>query len=319
VSDRVAGQSEKPEHAIFPEPGTRYIENYLPVWSDDPTKIAAVVEVYRSPRALFAAIDKGRQMVWVIAVFGGAFIYLALYAVVYRAHVTLRRQQEKLVNSETFAVIGEMASAVAHGLRNPLASIRSSAELMLDDDIPDTHQESLTDIVAQSDRLEDWVCDFLTSSTGAEADLVAVSVNEVISECANIFAPQFKEKSIDFRVQTHPGVPPIKANAAAIRQVFNNVIANSLEALPTGGELLIETAVTQDNRYIDVVVADTGEGIPENRLTDVFRPYATSKPSGLGIGLPLAKRIIERFGGEMKIASVHGQGTTLSMRIPAAG
>ena len=319
VSDRIVGQGGKPEHTIFPEPGTRFIENYLPIWSEDLTRVEAIIEIYRSPRALFEAIDRGQQMVWAIATIGGAFIYLALFAIVYRAHITLRKQQEKLVESETFAVIGEMASAVAHGLRNPLASIRSSAELMLEDDISDSHHESLTDIVTQSDRLKDWIHNFLTSAADGESPKETIAVDDVVSECTKVFDLQIKERNVDLQLRYRGNLPPISGNRDAIRHVFNNIIANSLEALPNGGSLLIETALASNGRFVDVTVRDTGEGIPEGRISDVFRPFFTTKASGLGMGLPLAKRIIERLGGEMKILSTQGQGTTLTVRLPSAG
>ncbi len=317
VSDRIAGQGGKPEHSIFPEPGTRFIENYLPIWSEDLTRVEAVIEVYRSPRDLFEAIEQGRQMVWATATIGGAFIYLALFAIVYRAHVALRNQQEKLVESETFAVIGEMASAVAHGLRNPLASIRSSAELMLEDDISDSHHESLTDIVTQSDRLKDWIHNFLTSAVDGEPSKETISVDDIVSECTKVFDLQVKERKVDLQLRYQDNLPPISGNRDAIRHVLNNIIANSLEALPNGGSLLIETALTGNGRFVDVIVRDTGEGIPEGRISEVFRPFFTTKASGLGMGLPLAKRIIERLGGEMKILSTQGQGTTLTVRLPS--
>ena len=311
-------EESKEEHGELVRIEQRVIENYLPVWDYGNETVVGVIEVYRSPHALFRAIEQGRYLVWTGAIISGLFLYLALFGIVWRANAVIRTQQSKLIEAETMAVIGEMASAVAHGLRNPLASIRSSAELILEDDIDGNQREALQDIVSQSDRLEVWIRSFLTGSHLSSDELEKLQVNDVISDCVNAFVQQLKDKKVEFIFRTDDDLPPVKANFAALRQVINSIISNGIEAMPDGGELQVESRLGPNRRFVVISFRDSGRGIPKAQLEKIFQPFMTTKKSGMGVGLPLAKRIIERMGGVLELTSQEGKGATVTMQIPAA-
>ncbi len=165
-SGRVEAAVEKSEHVALGRPGARYVENYLPIWRDPARRdeVVGVLEIYRTPAELFGAIETAAARLAVGAGAVALVLYLGLFALVWRAAAVIRHQQRALVEAERLAIAGEMASAVAHGLRNPLASIRSSAELAADAAERPEVQELLRDIVAQTDRLAGWIRQYLTAA-----------------------------------------------------------------------------------------------------------------------------------------------------------
>ena len=158
----VAGAA-KAEHFHLGQPRMRFVEMYIPMRDAGTNAVIGVVEVYRLPIALSQAINAGTALTWMISVGIGMFLYLVLFWIVRRADQLIRSQQERLIESETMGALGEMASAVAHGIRNPLSSIRSSAELW--HDAPGAvGVESANDIISEVHRIEQWIRELLTYS-----------------------------------------------------------------------------------------------------------------------------------------------------------
>lgn len=312
----VVGERKKAEHAFLEGHGVRFVENYLPIWNNNGKAVIGVVEVYKSSVPLYRAIDRGSGLIWTNALAGGALLYVVLIWIIYRANIVINQQQQQIAESEALAAVGEMASAVAHGLRNPLASIRSSAELSLEDEAHETVRESLRDIVRQADRLEKWVRELLTSSHPDSIDVEPVQINRLLHDIAEAFGSQMKRRRVHFALQLAADLRPVKANAVALSQVLNSLIANSLEAMPDGGALTVATALANGGRTAVISIADTGQGIAEHQLGEVFQPFVTTKGTGLGVGLPLAKRIIERHRGRLELSPAPGGGTVARIEIP---
>lgn len=309
-------EGDKEEHAFFLTPLTNYIEYYMPIWGENGKDVIGVVEVYRSTETLVAAIRNGQIIVWVTAVAGGLFLYAALILIVYQAGNTIRQQQVLLVESEKLAVIGEMTAAVAHGLRNPLATVRSSAELILSEDQWLDTRENAEQIVSESDRMANWINSFLCSVESNYSGRLKIPLDEIISECLDHFSVVLEEKNVALVLKIEKDLPALEANQVALEQAFNSIITNSMESMPKGGTLLVEAMADRKSGFIGVRVTDSGTGVPERKISSVFDPFVTNKKNGLGVGLPLARRIIERFGGSIGMASVEGQGTVVTMRLP---
>ena len=111
-------------------------------------------------------------------------------------------------------------------------------------------------------------------------------------------------------------MPSVRANVATLTQAINSIIANGLEAMPNGGELTVECACTGDGIFIELRIADKGLGIPGNDTARYFRPFETTKSSGLGLGLPLAKRILEQHGGTLDLSNGAEGGAVATLRLP---
>jgi signal transduction histidine kinase len=210
-----------------------------------------------------------------------------------------------------------MGSAVAHGIRNPLAAIRSSAELALDA-APELARESAQDIITEADRLEEWVRSLLSYSRPFSSASEAVALPGLVSGAIDHFAREMEKRGIAGRCALAPDLPPAKADPLLLKQVVHSLLANAVEAIQRNGNIEIAGEVAPEQHHVTLTIRDTGPGMTPEQLKRVFTPFYTTKRTGLGVGLPLAKRIIERFGGRIAIDSTPGRGTTVRLSMPIA-
>ncbi|MDH3694208.1 MAG: ATP-binding protein [Gammaproteobacteria bacterium] len=315
---QVSGDVDKTEHMVFPEPGIRYIENYVPIWTDNGKSVAGVLEVYKSPTTLFNAVDNSRRVIWIAAVVVGIFLYIMLFFIVQRGNRIIQLHQKRLLESETLLALGEMSAAIAHAIRNPLASVRSASEVALDEGTVESARESLQDIVKETDRLDKWVRDLLVYSNPSQEDIEQVQAHEIISDCLNGYRDTIRKQNVQLEYETPPVESSVLASAAALTQVFNVLIENALQVMTDGGELAVTERTINAGKKVEITVSDTGPGISPENMEKIFKPFYTSKSAGLGVGLGIAKRIVERFSGELEISSSGGQGTSATVRLPLA-
>ena len=291
----------------------RFTEAYLPVWDEARRQVVGVAEIYRTPEALFRAIDEGVRLIWLSGGLGMLLLYGALFGIAARARSVMLRQQQQLVEAEALAAIGAVASAVAHGIRNPLASIRSSAELAVLEDSAGA-QECLADIQREADRVERWVRDLLLQARGEAVAPSAVDVTLLLAEAAHSFAGQASRQGVSLALAT-AAVPAVRAEAGALGQAIDNLVANAIEALPEGGEVHLATRALPATQQVEISVRDTGAGMPG--LPGAGQLFFSTKARGTGLGLVLARRIVERQGGTLVLAPAPGGGTLASIRLPA--
>ena len=313
---REAAGARYAPHVALPESTAAYLEYYIPMWDMNDDAIIFVAEVYKNPDVLLEGIRSGMWVIWVSAIVGGLVLYTILLWIVYRASFVMQVQQQRLVESETMAAIGDMASAVAHGIRNPLAAIRSSAELALDDTSLKDNPEAAQDIVAEVDRMDQMIRELILIARHDEENFEGVCLAEMIRTCTSEFWPAMERQSVELSLDIHEPLALVQGDRALLRQALGNVIANALDAMPNVGDLAIRAALVKGGKEVKVTVADSGQGMAKDRLKEVFKPFVTSKRAGLGIGLSLVKRIIERHGGNVALSSEEGKGTTVSFEFP---
>lgn len=313
----VVDRGEKEEHVGLPDYVSEFIEFYIPIWSEDGEDVIGAVEVYKAPESLLATIHGVVAIAWIGAILSGAVLFAALSSVVYYAAHILKRQEKRLVETERLAVVGEMASAVAHGLRNPLAAIRSCAELVADDDIPADSRDSVIEITDQVDRLEAWIRSFL-SRTRAEPGLAAdtAHVDMIIQGCIRGFSAQLEKRKIAVEIVKSQGSPVAAAASSEVEQVLNTILSNAIEAMKAGGMLRIGWHPAPGGR-IAIEVEDSGPGLSDEQLQRLFVPFQTSKSSGLGVGLALGRRIAERLGGTLDLRNRPESGVAVTLTLPA--
>jgi two-component system sensor histidine kinase HydH len=309
-------QRRKAEHVEFAQDVSRFVEYYIPIWDTPKHAIVGVVEVYKAPHALFAAIAKGQRLVWGSAIAGGLFLYASLFWIVRRATQLIQRQQEQLVEAETMATVGEMASTIAHNLRNPLASIRSSAEIALEEDISPLIQEIAQGIILAVDRLEQWIRELVVYVRPLPHARTPVQLNSIIQNTLQDVQTTMANQHVKLIVDLTEPLPLLSADASLLQQACHSVIVNALEAMPNGGTLTIRSLLSTNGKYIQLDMRDSGIGIPPDQLDKIFRPFFTTKRKGLGVGLSLVKRIVERHGGTITLTSEEKQGTTVSFTFP---
>jgi signal transduction histidine kinase len=301
----------KPEHAFIPDQARDAIEVYIPV-RDAQGRVVGVAELYLQPQRLVQSVREMTRFVWLTCAASGLLIYLALVGLVMMADRQIARQQRTIVANESLVAVGDMASAVVHGLRHPLGSIRASAERMAGG----ADAASAQDIVSEVDRLQTWIYKLLAYAQQggrqpAPVDLVALCEGVLQSHGARL-----ARQSVAVVRRWALPLPPVQADAPALEQALDNLVSNAIDAMPQGGELRL--TITPRKGRLELQVADTGVGIAPADLERVFQPFHTTKRTGVGVGLPLARRTIERLGGSLRLFSWQGEGTQAVLTLPAA-
>ncbi|MEG1039281.1 MAG: ATP-binding protein [Pseudomonas sp.] len=307
---------ERDEQKFQREPEYLFIENYIPMFDDSGTKVLSMVEVYKEPQDLIRRIQRGYVLIWTSTLLGGALIYFGLFWIVRRAASLLQAQQAKLVASETFVALGEMSSAVAHSLRNPLATIRSSAELA-QEIASERSQKNIGDIISQVDRMSRWVRELLVSLRPLKDDAEAVDLSAAVEDTCSAYAQQIERNKVQLQVSAPPSVWVV-SQPVLLTQILNSLFSNALEAMPGGGRLTLEVRELQEQNEVQLTLTDTGKGMSQQQERMVFKPFFTTKQGGLGVGLVLVKRIMERFGGAVSLTSREEEGTRVSLTFNVA-
>jgi two-component system, NtrC family, sensor histidine kinase HydH len=246
-----------------------------------------VAELYMLPQRLIESIHEMTRYVWLACAGSGLLIYLALVGLVMQADRQIAQQQRTIVANESLVAVGDMASAVAHGLRNPLASIRSSAELIALG--PDDAQAN--DIMSEVDRLQAWIAKLLAYAQQGGRALTPVHLGQLFDMLLKSHAARMSKAGVTMTRDWPDDLPRVRADAPALEQALDNLIGNALDAMPQ-------------------------VGMSPTDLDRVFTPFHTTKRTGLGVGLPLAKRSIERLGGRLNLQSRLGEGTMAVVHLP---
>ncbi|MHC8380115.1 sensor histidine kinase [Pseudomonas sp. LB3P14] len=306
---------ERPEQRLLREPEYLFIENYIPMFNADKSKVIAMVEIYKEPVDLVERIQRGFRSIWLATVLGGLAIYLGLFWIVRRAAILLQSQQKQLINNETFVALGEMSSAVAHSLRNPLANIRSSAELA-QEIASQNAQKNIGDIISQVDRMSRWVRELLVSLRPMNDDYETVDLVLVIDDTLSAFDALTKRSNVEVHF-TPRSCPQVVSQQVLLTQILNSLFSNALEAMPKGGVLSIDIE-TPHSGIVRMTLSDTGKGMNPQQQQMAFKPFFTTKQGGLGVGLALVKRIMERFEGSVELTSREQEGTRVCLNFKVA-
>lgn len=235
-----------------------------------------------------------------------------------QAYEVIRRTQEELLRRERLAAIGEVVAAVAHGIRNPLASIRAAAEVQREDLGGGPMAETLDDIVAEAVRLESRIRGVLDLAQPFESTLAMDDVNDFVGEFARGIGKRVPEK-IRFTIELDPSVPRMLFDRVQLREVLEAIVVNALEAMNGQGVLTIRSVLASNGdglRAVTLSVADTGPGIDPARLGRIFDLFYTSKASGTGIGLAIARRLMESQGGTIDVTSEMDRGAVFTVCLP---
>ena len=309
------GALRKEEHVDLEDRKDFFVEIYVPVRDASRSRVIGAIEFYKKPRALAEALQTGRLYISLGAAATGLFLYLTLFGLARRADRVIRAQRERLVETEILATVGEMGTAVAHGIRNPLAAIRSSAELALDGG-PAVAIESARDIIAEADRLEEWVRNLLSYTRPLPSAPQAIALHALASATMEHFTHDLARRGIAGSLAVADDLPLAKGDPLLLGQVLHSLVANAVEAIGQDGR--IELAGKSAAGHVELTIRDSGPGMTEKQLERAFTPFYTTKARGLGVGLALAKRIVERFGGRITIDSKPGRGTAVCLSLPLA-
>ena len=314
----------------------KVVEVFIPIYSEVTRELLGVMEIHKRADSIDRDIREARIVVLLGALGGGLLLYLSLFAIVRQAARKIKEQEENLlkvqsdlVASQRMAAVGEIAAAVAHGIGNPLSSIRAAAQVAkLDCDEcegPDLKQKTLTtldEIIQQVDRVQKRMRGLLNFAKPMEPRPAAVEINSLLADIVDVLRPRFVEAGVNPQLDLEPNLPKVQLDANHVEQIFMGLVTNALEATPKGGRVTIRTHMLKGNgsaTSINVSIEDTGEGIPVDSRERVFEPFFSTKPDGTGIGLPLAKKFVERNGGKITISDGIAGGARFDVMFPVAG
>jgi hypothetical protein len=217
---------------------------------------------------------------------------------------------------EKLSAIGELSAGLAHEIKNPLAGIKGAIEIIREgvpEDNP--HRGILGEVLSEVSRIDRIVMSLLSYAKPKKLDFVKVELGNLIRNVISFLRNLADGKRIILRFVGPQEVPWLNADENEIKQLFLNLILNSIEALPEGGEVVIHLEVLPENR-LRVEVSDNGPGIPSENLSHVFRPFFTTKIEGTGLGLATCKQIVAEYGGDIQVQSEVGKGTRFTIELP---
>jgi len=249
-------------------------------------------------------------------------------ALLFIRDVTDKRVHEmQLMQAEKMSSIGMLAAGVAHEINNPLTSVAGYAEALLRrfrSEPELTQDPRLTDfkkylevIIRESYRCKGIIDSLLTFSRKSDGSVGVVSINRIIQEVLELVRHKSRFEKIELLEFLQQDLPPIRGDAAGLRQVFMNLTMNALQSIEGTG--LVEIATFEQDGMITASIGDTGCGIPPVLLDQIWDPFFTTKEvgKGLGLGLAVTYNIIKKHGGEIEVESKEGKGSKFTVRLPS--
>jgi signal transduction histidine kinase len=227
--------------------------------------------------------------------------------------------KQKLVDKYT--EIARLAGGLAHEIKNPLSTIRLNMELLAEDFAADSenpqHRRALNKVkIVQREcqRLQDLLDGFLNYAKVRRLKLEPTDLNQQVKRMLAFFEPNARDAKIDLVDYLASDLPMVLLDREAFHGALLNLILNAQQAMPQGGQLVVRTFPTADGVALDLI--DTGSGMDEKTLAQIFDAFFSTKPGGSGLGLPTARRIVEAHGGQMDVQSEPGRGTRFTIRLP---
>jgi signal transduction histidine kinase len=226
--------------------------------------------------------------------------------------------QQRMVRADRFATVGEMATGLAHEIKNPLAGLSGALELLAEDLRSDPrHGEMVAEMVHQVDRLATIMDGLLNYARAPKVKLRTTDVNATLETVLFLVSQQRRASPVILERAFSPVLPPIAADPSLLEQVFLNLCLNAVQAMDgKGGKLTLRSLRRED--AVVVEIADTGPGIPEDVRPNIFKPFYTTRKNGTGLGLAISARIVEEHGGRMEFTCPPGGGTIFSVSLPIA-
>ncbi len=247
------------------------------------------------------------------ALAGAALVYALQRRAAARADASARARREE----EQGALVGTIASGLAHEIRNPLSTLRMNLQLLREDwDDPITEREQkgkkrIDVLLRETERLETVVSDFVRFAAGHALRLEPTDLNSLAGELLDFLAPQAERSRIRLHREFAPALPRVDIDPNLIRQAVLNLLVNAQQVMPSGGEITVRTV--ENGGQVRLSVADTGPGIPPDHRDKIFNLYFSTKPGGTGLGLPMVKKIVEEHHGSVEVESEPQKGATFTL------
>jgi signal transduction histidine kinase len=286
-------------------------------------KPMGVIRIGYSPKEIYPVLRQIKRNVALSIFF---FVALGFFATTWiwinqNRHLRkMKEMEDRIQLAERLSSLGHLAAGVAHEIRNPLNAIgmglqRLQREFLPQDPSKKVEYTSFTELILKEiRRMNEIIERFLTLSRPFHLDLRVSSLRELLDNLITLFQEEASSRGIILRQQADPELPPVKMDSERLTQALINIMKNGMEATGPGGVLSIESHTLKDR--VMVTISDSGSGIPPDQIEKIFNYYYTTKEKGVGLGLPIAHRIIEAHGGQLLIESQVGFGTKVTVRLP---
>jgi len=228
-----------------------------------------------------------------------------------------RLHQGEMQRAEHLATIGELAAGLAHEIRNPLAGIAGAVEVMKTE-LPagSASLEVVGDVQNEIRRIQEILNNLLAYARPRPPNFDVTDFNATVEQAVLMARQQTRNNPIEVVFRPGAGLTVVRHDPAQIHQVLLNLLLNGMQAISGPGR--VEVSSRREGHWAVVSVADTGRGIPAQELPNIFKPFFTTRRDGTGLGLPLARGIVEAHGGRIEVTSVPGKGTQFSFWLPAS-
>jgi signal transduction histidine kinase len=235
----------------------------------------------------------------------------------------LLRLQGEIGRVERLAAMGQIAGSIAHDLGTPLNSILGYTQMLSQEAPSETAQQRLHTIETQTERMIQIINQYLARSRSSFQKREITNVNNLIEETLDLLRPTFQRQEVEVATNLSKSLPLVRLDSASLQRVLTNLLDNAMDAMGAGGRIAITTTrepgseTTQPG--VSIIITDTGPGIPPDILPKIFDFFVTTKApgKGTGIGLAVCKEIVKQHGGTIQITSAEGQGTTVTLFLPA--
>lgn len=225
----------------------------------------------------------------------------------------------KLIQAEKLASIGRISAGIAHEIRNALTSVKLNIQKLVQSDrLDETEKEHLSISQEGIGQMEKFVKELLDFTRVSELNLARFSLEQILDESIKTLADTLELKKVVLEKSYEEGSPQVLVDADKLKQVFLNILRNAFEAVEEEGKINISLSLLkeQEGSKIRVFISDNGCGIPEENRETIFEPFYTTKASGIGLGLPIARKIIEQHKGTIRVKENAAQGTSFEILIP---
>lgn len=253
----------------------------------------------------------------------------ALQEEVEKRTLELLESEQKVRHAGRLASLGELSAGVLHEVRNPLAAIKTTAQAMNEDvseNCPPVcpRDKYLIRIAGEINRLNAFLKTFSSFAKPQPPNLFPCDLRNIIRDVITLLEKEATSKGITIEESYSPELPQFAVDFQQMQQVFLNLLLNAVQAMPDGGRIKIEGTVLGSETpeegaspRLQIAIKDTGHGIPQESLDNIFNPFFSTKPGGTGLGLPIAQRILEHHGGTLTVTSFENEGTTFVITLPA--
>ena len=241
--------------------------------------------------------------------------------VIFQDLTPIRQMEERVRIADRLAGVGELAAGLAHEIRNPLASIAGSSQLLRESSASTGESATLLDIIGrESNRLNGLITDFLAYTGPSQRETMHLEVSALLRDVAGaVRAGEAREKGVAVELAPLPALL-VEGDGEQLKQVMWNLVRNAVQAAPAGGRVMIDgfEQIRHGSRYVVAMVSDTGAGIAPADIEKIFNPFFTTKEGGTGLGLSISQRIVHQHKGFIEVRPASGKGCVFSVFLPAA-